>query len=97
MVTEGRRPSVQGLDGEEVVLGSLVVQLPSDGHQASLLLDAELPLLVAADDGVGDLGIDPDVPGGGHHSDHVGPELDALADAGKVIFAGELWRIVVDI
>ena len=97
VITQRGAAPVPGLDGQEVLLGSLKVNVPRHGHEAGGGVDGELPVLVAPDDGVGDLGVDANVPGGGHHPDHVGAHVHSLCDGGKVIFAGEFRWIVVHI
>ena len=97
VVGEGRAATVLGLHGQEVLLGSLVVDFPCYGHKTSVSLDHELPSLIAADDGVGDLCVDPGVPGAGHQLDDIGADRLALPDARKVVLACKLGRIVVDV
>ena len=80
VVGEGRAATVLGLHGQEVLLGSLVVHFPCYGHKTSVSLDHELPSLIAADDGVGDLCVDPGVPGAGHQLDDISANRLALPD-----------------
>ncbi len=60
-------------------------------------INGEDAVLVAADNGVADLGVDADVPRGGEQADDVGADRDALRHRGEVVLARELRGIVVDV
>ena len=97
VVGEGGTAAVRGLDSEEILQRSLVVDLPVNSDEAGLRVDGELALLVPPDDGVVNLGVAADIPAGCHHPHHVCSHLQALNDRGEVIFARELRWVVVHI
>ena len=97
VVAEGRAAAVPRLDGQEVLPGALKVDIPGHGDEAAAGVDGELAVLVAADDGVGDLGVDSDVSGGGQHPHHVRADVHPLRDGGEVIFARKLGWIVIHV
>ena len=60
-------------------------------------VDLEHVVLVAADDAVADLGVNPRVPRGGQQFENLRPHGRVLVDAGVVHGLGELGRVVVHV
>ena len=95
MVVQRRAAPVHRLDGEKVLPRHFVVDIVGEGDEAGGGVDAKLPVLVTADNAVGDLGVDAGIGGGGEHPDHLRSHLHALQHLGEVVLARKLGRVVV--